>query len=223
MSYFDNLFHSRRISACCKFLKSQHNLSDFAFYTCNANKRRFPENSFPAFNHQKLSSIAKWDFNKIDPHQIGLPLNSFLLEVSELSGQPFGSSLLALLNSLTVESVTGQYECQMPEYPGTPKWETNILNPTIFFTQLRNIVDLEIGQTNTANLWKKHRIDIAVNLAASDTTGTIRNKSVLSNFTSKYPLHPCIADLYSDLFPNSYSSNVPADPRCRKECLLKNP
>lgn len=174
---FDLLESRRRVVACCDEPANAADPDARVRGACDfmrrALRREYPV--VPAFDASALDPATAYAIPPrashipLDPHQIGIPLNSFLLELSRETGRGLEDLYLSALLDFSLEKPG------VPD-PGTRNFAA--LGHTLHAHRLRDVfrvVRASLLPRDVAvfdRLWKKHGLEKAMRLAdASDDRG----------------------------------------------------
>jgi len=162
MGYFDNYFSNRRIKACCESLKTKGKLNSRTRGICGDN---FMKKTIPPMDRSPLvvpeeKELRKFGslISKIDPHQYGIPLNSFFYALSRRTGHSMKDLLVPAIRDGENKSI--RLKCEMQK-DGVTYFEGEKAVPS--FAQMvksaREQMRTESDRRVFDELWKSHAMD----------------------------------------------------------------
>jgi len=162
MGYFDNYFSNRRVKACCESLKAKGKLNSRTKGICDDN---FMKKTIPPMDRSRLvvseaKELSRFGsvISKIDPHQYGIPLNSFFYALSRRTGRPMKDLLMPAIRVGLDKSI--QLKCEMQK-DGVTYFEGEKTVPS--FAQMvrsaREQMRTESDRRIFDELWKSHAMD----------------------------------------------------------------
>lgn len=101
--FFHTSYSNSKLLACCEFLDSTLTHTPHSQLTCGALKATQPERPLKPLD-LSIFSPENTSMQSIDPHQVGIVINSFLLQLSEQLGQ---RPLPLLLRAITRSEKSG--------------------------------------------------------------------------------------------------------------------
>ncbi len=108
----------------------------------------------------------------LDPHQLGIPVNAFLVSLNARLGRPLVKEFLrALKMDVDANKNYPKFSYAISGVP-TPEAERIVVTvPTVggFFKTIRDLLPTKAEQASFDTAWKLHRMDIGIQLADKDT------------------------------------------------------
>ena len=230
MGFFDSHFAYRRFSACCDHLTSSRSHTDHSSEACSAIQKSIAQQSpggkLPPFDRRPFTPAlfddALRDSSDLDPHQIGIPLNSFLSALSLKVGIQLTELYFPLFKLFSPENVTGpapvRYTCSVASKRAT---FAPLSYQCYRFQDLFLLMSSRLRpeqQRVYDELWVSRRMDLAMQYADLSNDLRFRNRAaselweLTRTHEASYRLQ--LAECYDELLFQQYPSEG-----CRLRCL----
>ena len=167
LSYFDNDFFGRRLVKCCQHL-TKHNSNDEHVRMACGKVSEENAGGFPEFRRKLFDPLLYVaDPDGFDTHQIGIPINSFIAELSDTTGQSISSFFPRALD-LASKSKKRRFFCSLPNpISKVHPIEVSVYSYLDILKEIKNLMPND-QKIHFDNLWQKHALEKAVTLAKYD-------------------------------------------------------
>lgn len=178
--YFRSDFTARRLDMCCTYLDRIHGQTPHSAALCS---NLSVVNKVTPFDRTKFTpDLFQKHPNDFDQHQLGIPLNSFFVDLKNTTGiNPFRLVMTALERMNL--SKTNTFVCTIPnlsEVVGVLTFKS--LTFAKVLSELIALIPAEhVGAFK--KLWKKHRMDILFNLSKYDPGLPINRTATAALYT----------------------------------------
>jgi hypothetical protein len=236
VGYFTADYTPRRFLKCCASLDKENAQTPHSKDLCTQFKAKNLD-VLPPFNQTRLSAQYYADhYNDIDPHQIGIPINSFLRTLKEQTGLDVYRMLYQAM-WIAGKVPVGEYHCSIPKLTSlVPDESESNHSMQDVFTAFRSMF---VGKESDifSLLWEKHSMDIVMELMTTDANQLALSKahdvmdaeiSTLQDYDSSKPIDPrvtanaCwVAEQSLPEFPGDAMGELdPRLPGCDVSCSL---
>lgn len=222
--YFDTHFSARRMWKCCDLLRSDAYRAPHSADFCGQLEEMEARSSLPRFDRGKFDPRTLHDANREwDPHQIGLPLNSFLQALAKGTGRTLPEFYFPLFRDLPRLVAKTRYTCSAPKLGNdVPPREIDVHTFADVFQALRaSLNGAEQGLFD--RLWAKHRMDLGMLLSETDTLAAAALEARADWLTHMLRNdRPGLSRSHACLESFQAPSSVDAkDPGCRVTCRAR--
>jgi len=205
--YFDVFFGARRMGKCCEYLETEMPNDRHVKSVCSTHRQYF-SSGMPSFSRQTFNPdhfIEKPD--QYDRHQIGIPINAFLNELSK----ELGKDLKALFSMpLLATSAVGPKHTFICVIKETPNYPVTVQASSFLdvFKEIRKSLSPK-ERLLFDKQWEKHQMSKGMKIAEFDLQGSARAKAIKAfkqNFKNEIgPFirsHPCIGFVGNPSYKN---------------------
>ena len=187
--YFELDFSGRRLNQCCLSQEGQTVAKRDPHWknACAIIVKGVPQDPQWHLDRKPLDPYSV-DMNKLDPHQIGIPINSFLGSLSRELDIALSDLVVPALWLASDETYQNTYSCAIPlDLDAATTLQQQ--NFSAFFKALRN--SLNIAQKAIYDkLWVRHGLSIAVVLANRDAKDLAKTSAI---YALRQKLAECFA------------------------------
>jgi len=165
--YFDVNFGNRRIEACCNHIRKKSEGGDFYTYVCEGLRR---EHSFyfPKFDRSPLVPTEYAMFSKpmVDIHQVGLPINSFLVELSERIDRSVLELVLDAARTISEKDLMREMTCSLANgFVSNSPVRHSYASIPAFFSHMRKQLSNDLEREAFDSLALKHTLATGFKIA----------------------------------------------------------